>query len=122
MTRQGWIFSAFCAAVSLAVAGLGALVVGPESRTAVVFGAACAFVVQVFTFWTIAVWLFPGKGFAAYGLGLLGRMAAFTVVALAVIPATGLGFAPTLFSLVGVFWATTLVEPLCTRTRTQTIS
>lgn len=122
MTRQGWIFSVVAAVIALVVGGLGALVVAPASRPGVLVGAACGLAVQLLSFWAIAVWLFPGKGLLAYGLGLLGRMAAFGIVALLVIPAAGLGLAPTLFSLAGVFWATTLVEPLCLRTRTQTIS
>lgn len=122
MKEQGSRFSLVAAALAAAVGLIGALWASPASRPGVLFGAAVAFALQVAVFWTVAVWLFPGKGMLAYGLGLLARMLVFGVVALLVVPAAGFALAPTLFTLAGVFWVTTLVEPLYLKTRTQTIS
>lgn len=122
MTRRALTFSAVAAAIALAVALVGAALVPAEARRGVYVGAVIALVSQLFFFWLVAVWLFPGRAGLAYGLGMLGRMFVFGVVALVVVPKLALGVGPTLFSLVGVFWVTTMVEPLFLRTRTQTIS
>ena len=73
---------------------------------------------QAAGFWIFAVWLFPGRLWEGYGLGLLARFAAFAVVALWMVPALGLPLAATLFAMVGVFWLTTVVEPLFMKART----
>lgn len=122
MKRQGIRFTVVAAAISVAVAVVGALAVSPPARPGVYVGAGLAFALQVLVFWLLAVWLFPGRGMMTYGLGLLGRMFVFGVVALALAPRAGLALIPTLFSLAGVFWVTTMVEPLFLKIRTQTIS
>jgi hypothetical protein len=111
-------FTAVCALVAALVVLIGGAVVAPPQRDAVRAGAAIGAVVQVAGFWIFAVWLFPGRLWEGYGLGLLARFAAFAVVALWMVPAMGLPLAVTLFAMVGVFWLTTMVEPLFMKART----
>lgn len=118
MKRQGLIFSTVAVALAAAVTLLAMLLAEPSARAGVAIGASAALALQVGLFWLLAVWLFPGKGMLAYGLGLLARFAVFALLALLVVPAARLPFGPTLFTLAGVFWVTTLVEPLFLKTRT----
>lgn len=70
-------------------------------------------------FLAVAHLAFPGKQLAAYGVGMLGRLLLVLVAALVLVPATGLPPAPTLFSLVSVLFATTLLEPVALAAGTQ---
>lgn len=118
MKRQAVRFTALCllAASVVTVAG-GAM--APGSRDGVAVGALLAALTQAAAFWTFAVWLFPGRLWEGYGLGMLARMVVFGVAALWAVPALGMPFAPTLFSLATVFWLTTMVEPLFLKARTS---
>ena len=75
-------------------------------------GALIGLVVQVVGFWLLFVWLLPRKRGLAHGLGMLLRFAAVAAVALLWLPDAGLAAAPTLFSLVGVLFLTTVAEPV----------
>jgi hypothetical protein len=110
-------FSAICALAAALVLAIGTFW-APSQRGAVAFGAASGALVQAAGFWIFAVWLFPGRLWEGYGLGLLVRLAAFAVVAVWLVPTLGLPLAATLFAMVGVFWATTVVEPLFMKART----
>jgi len=107
---------ALVAAALLAAVGVG---LAPRFREGILAGAGIAAVVQVAVFWIFMVWLYPGRGWHAYGLGLLVRLAVFAVAAFVLVPAAGLPLAATLFSLVGVFWLTTVMEPVFLKTRTS---
>ena len=111
MTTQGLRYTAAAFAVALMVAAMGALMAGPAGRGGVYAGAGLALGVQVLVFWLFMVWLYPGRQWLGYGLGLLARFALFGVVAFLVVPHAGLPLAPTLFSLVAVLWLTTMLEP-----------
>jgi hypothetical protein len=110
-------FTAVCAAAAILVMLIGAWWV-PADRAAVGAGALIGALVQAAGFWIFAVWLFPRRLWEGYGLGLLVRLAAFAAVALWMVPAMGLPLAVTLFAMVGVFWMTTVVEPLFMKART----
>lgn len=104
--------------VPLGVLLIGALVyvagvalAGAAAQRGVAAGVVIACVFQLILL-AIAHLAFPGKQLAAYGVGMLGRMLLVLVVALVVVPATGLPAAPMLFSLVSVLFATTLLEPV----------
>ena len=103
------VFTALVAGVSLAVALAGAGMAEDAAPVAVGAGTGGAF--QVLSFWTLAA-LFPGRQMLAFGLGMLGRLALVAGVALVLLPLTGLAAAPTLFALVTVLFATTLLEPV----------
>lgn len=118
MKTQAIRFSAITLAVAALVAAAGQ-VMDPRYRGAVAAGALAAALVQVASFWTFAVWLFPGRMWEGYGLGLLVRLAVFGVAAFWAVPALGLPFAATLFALAGVFWVSTMVEPLFLKARTS---
>jgi hypothetical protein len=108
--------AAFAAALFVALMGWG---LAPRFRDGVLAGAGMAVVVQVAVFWIFMVWLYPGKGWHGYGLGLLVRLAVFALAAFVLVPQAGLPLAATLFSLVGVFWLTTMMEPVFLKTRTS---
>lgn len=116
--KRGMIYTAaaLAAAAVIALIGLG---LAPQYRDGVLAGAGIAAVVQVAVFWIFFVWLFPDRGWHGYGLGFLVRLAVFAVAAFVVVPRLGLPFAATLFSLVGVFWLTTMLEPVFLKTRTS---
>lgn len=110
--REGWRYTAAAGAILLLVGGGGVLFTAGAPRSGVLAGAAIAVVVQVAAFWLLFVWLLPHRIGLAHGLGMLVRFAAVGLVALAWLPRANLPLGPTLFSLVGVLFLTTLVEPL----------
>lgn len=110
MSRPG-VFVALVAGVALLVALAGAALAGPRAATGVWVGAAVGGLFQLLSFGAMLA-LFPGRQMLAFGLGMLGRFALVAVVALVVLPRSGLAAAPTLFALVTVLFATTLLEPL----------
>lgn len=116
--KRGLTYTAAALAVAAVIALIG-LGLAPQYRDGVLAGAALAAVVQVAVFWLFFVWLFPDRGWHGYGLGLLVRLAVFSVAAFVVVPRAGLPMAATLFSLAGVFWLTTMLEPVFIKTRTS---
>ena len=118
MKQQGlrYTAAALAAAALVAVVGLG---LAPRHRDGVLAGAGIGVAVQVAVFWLFFVWLYPGRAWHGYGLGLLVRLAMFALAAFVLVPAAGLPLAATLLSLVGVFWLTTMLEPLFLKTRTS---
>lgn len=118
MKQQGIRYTAVSLAVAALVAVAG-LRMAPRFGEGILAGAAIGVTVQVAVFWIFAVWLYPGRGWHGYGLGLLVRLAVFGLAAFVVVPRAGLPMAATLFSLVGVFWLTTVMEPLFLKTRTS---
>ena len=111
MRRGGWytVAAALAGALVLAVGGAMAGEAGWAAvRTGVVIGVA----VQVAGFWLLSVWALRDKPILAHGLGTLARMVAVGCVALIWLPRSGLPAAPTLLSLVGVFFLTMLFEPM----------
>jgi hypothetical protein len=109
--KQGIRYTAAALAVAAAIVLIG-LRLAPQHRDGVLAGAGMAAAVQVAVFWIFFVWLYPGRGWHGYGLGLLVRLAVFALAAFVVVPQAGLPFAATLFSLAGVFWLTTVLEPV----------
>ncbi len=118
MKQQGLRYTAAALAAAALVAAVG-LALAPRFRDGVLAGAAIGAAVQVMVFWLFFVWLYPGRAWHGYGLGLLVRLAMFALAAFVLVPAAGLPLAATLFSLVGVFWLTTMLEPLFLKTRTS---
>jgi hypothetical protein len=116
--QQGirYTVAAIAAAALVAAAGLG---LAPRHGAGVLAGAGMGVAVQVAVFWLFFVWLYPGRGWHGYGLGLLVRLAIFGLAAFVLVPRAGLPLAATLLSLVGVFWLTTMMEPLFLKTRTS---
>lgn len=118
MKQQGIRYTAAALAAAALVAAVG-LGLAPRYRDGVLAGAGIGAAVQVGVFWLFFVWLYPGRAWHGYGLGLLVRLAMFALAAFVLVPAAGLPLAATLFSLVGVFWLTTMLEPLFLKTRTS---
>ncbi|HEV2146959.1 MAG TPA: hypothetical protein VGR37_06135 [Longimicrobiaceae bacterium] len=110
MTKPA-VFTLLVVVVSVLVALAGTGMAGPEARTGVVAGAAIGGAFQLLSYWALLV-LLPGRQMLGFGLGMLGRFALVAVVALVVLPLAGLPGAPTLFTLVSVLFATTLLEPV----------
>ncbi|CAA9369189.1 MAG: hypothetical protein AVDCRST_MAG68-5316 [uncultured Gemmatimonadetes bacterium] len=100
------------------VYGAGVALTGPGARTGVAAGVAvgCAFQLLLLLIARVA---FPGKHLAAYGVGMLGRLLLVVASALVLVPASGLPAAPTLFSLVTVLFATTVLEPVALAAGTE---
>ena len=109
--KQGIRYTAAALAVAAVIVMVG-LSMAPQYRDGVLAGAAIAAGVQVAVFWLFFVWLYPDRGWHGYGLGLLVRLVVFGLAAFVVVPQAGLPLAATLFSLVGVFWLTTVLEPV----------
>lgn len=116
--KRGLTYTAAALAVALVVALIG-LGLAPQYSDGVLAGAGMGALVQVAVFWLFFVWLYPDRGWHGYGLGLLVRLFVFSVAAFIVVPRAGLPMAATLFSLVGVFWLTTMLEPVFLKTRTS---
>ena len=121
MTTQALRYTVLSLLVAALVAAAGAWLAGPAALSGVLAGAAIGVVVQVAVFWVFLVWLFPGQGWNGYGMGLLVRFAVFALAAFVLVPAAGLPLGATLFSLVAVFWLTTLMEPAFLKARTATL-
>lgn len=119
MSTQGLRYTAASLLIAAFVAAVGWGMGGSARYSGVLAGAALGLITQVAVFWIFFVWLYPGRAWHAYGLGFLVRLAVFALAAFVVAPRAGLPFAATLFSLFGVFWLTTLIEPLFLKTRTS---
>ena len=105
------IFAALTLAAALLVWLAGSAMTDAAGRPGVLAGAAIATLFQLVVF-TLTTALLRSSRFAAFGVGMLARMLLVIVAALAIVPASGLPAAPTLFSLVTVLFATTLLEPV----------
>ena len=116
--KQGIRYTAAALAATALVVLVG-LSAAPRFRDGVLAGALVAVLVQVAVFWIFFVWLYPGRGWHGYGLGLLVRLAVFALAAFVMVPQAGLPMAATLFSLAGVFWLTTMMEPVFLNKRTS---
>ena len=77
----------------------------------VTVGVALAAVWQLLVLSVLAVTM-RGNPLIAHGVGMLGRLAMVGVAGLVLIPRAGLPAAPTLFAMVTVLFATTLIEPV----------
>jgi hypothetical protein len=105
-------YTFLAAALSLLVGAAGSWVAGPESRQAIWIGVAIALVFQLVLFVLLFVVTLAKHPMLAYGLSMLGRFFIVGTVALFWAPWANLPAAPLLFSLVAVFFVTTLIEPL----------
>lgn len=109
--RSPWLLPVAVLAIGALVYGGGVALAGPGARGGVAVGVAIACAFQL-VFLLVARVAFPGNQLAAYGVGLLGRLILVVAAAMVLVPATRLPAAPTLFSLVTVLFATTLLEPV----------
>jgi len=105
-------------AIALAVAVVASSLAGPAEREDVFAGTGAGLLLQVVSFWVLAVWLFPTKRLLMMGLGMLVRMAALLAAVLAA-PRMGYELAPTLLTMVTVFVLTTLLEPVLFQLETK---
>jgi hypothetical protein len=120
MVQKAILHAACVVGTALTVVMIGTRMVGPEGQVGVYFGVTAAFVFQAAAFWLLALWLFADRLWIAYVLQMLGRFTVVGAVAFGLIPAFGLPTGPTLLSLVAVFFATTLFEPVFLSTRSST--
>jgi len=116
--KSPWLLPVAVLAIGAAVYAGGVALAGPGARGGVAVGVSIACAFQLL-FLLIARVAFPGKQLAAYGVGMLGRLILVVAAALLLLPATGLPAAPTLFSLVTVLFATTLLEPVALAAGTE---
>jgi hypothetical protein len=114
---QALRYTGAVALITAVVIAVMALIAGPGGMRAVLAGAGLAGLVQVASFWVFMVWLYPGRAWLGYGLGFLVRLALFALVAFVVAPQAALPLGPTLFSLVAVFWLSTMLEPVFLKPR-----
>jgi hypothetical protein len=114
---QALRYTGAVAGIAALVAAVMAAMLGSAALPAILAGAGLGALVQVASFWVFMVWLYPGRAWMGYGLGLLVRFAFFALVAFVVVPRAGLPLGPTLFSLVGVFWLSTMLEPVFLKPR-----
>ncbi|MEX0912305.1 MAG: hypothetical protein WD737_13235 [Gemmatimonadota bacterium] len=105
-------FAVLAAGFSVLVGVMGGLIAAPEDRAAIWTGIAMAYGVQLVLFVTLFVWRFASQPMLAHGLSMVARLAVLGTVALIGVPWADLPAAPFLFSLVAVFFVTTLLEPL----------
>jgi hypothetical protein len=98
--------------LTLVVGAIGGLIATPANRAAVWLGSGIGFVVQLVMFGVLFGVAFRSHPLLAHGLGMIGRFLAIAAVAFLWVPWAGVPAAPLLFSLVTVFFLTTLVEPL----------
>jgi hypothetical protein len=92
------------------VVAVGGLLTGRE-REAVLLGAVLGGAVQLAVVWLFLV-LLRRPPLQVFGIGVFARFGVFGVMALFVVPGTGLPFVATLAPLAVVFFLTTLLEPL----------
>ena len=114
MKRGVWYTVAVIAIGLLAHAA--SWMIRPEWREGVWLGAVIAAVTQVVLFWLLFVWLLPRRQMLAHGLGMMSRLVVFAVVALLALRWPVATAASTLFTLVAVFFASTVLEPVFLRT------
>lgn len=118
--RRGMWYTVGSAGVALLVALLGSAMVGERGRSGVWVGAGVALAVQLLAFWVLFVWVLPRRWVLAHGLGLMARLLTVGVAAMVLVPRSGMAAAPTLFSLVAVLFATTLIEPVVLKIEPKT--
>jgi hypothetical protein len=116
--RRPAVFAALVVVVALLVALLGARM--SADAGGVWMGAMIGGAFQLISF-AAMVWLLPGRPMLAFGLGMLGRFALVALVALLWLPVSGSAPAPTLFALVSVLFATSLLEPLYLAAETRNL-
>lgn len=110
--RGGVLYTAVATVLALLVALVGSTVSDGAGRAAVWAGAGAGLVVQLLGFWLFFVVALPKHHALAYVLGMVVRFGFVGLVAFVGIPLLGLPAAPMLFSLVTVFFVTTLAEPV----------
>jgi len=110
--RRALSFALAAATFSLLIGVVGAAIAGPDGRRAVWIGVGLALGIQLVLASSLFLWLFSGRPLLAHGVGMVARFATVGTVALFWVPWAGLPAAPLLFSLVTVFFLTTLLEPL----------
>ncbi|MBW3629488.1 MAG: hypothetical protein KY464_09340 [Gemmatimonadetes bacterium] len=112
MKRGAW-YTVAAALAAVVVVMIGrAMADGDAAWSGVRAGVAIGVAVQVVGFWVLSVWALPTRPVLAHGAGMMTRLLVVGCVALLWLPRTGLPAAPTLLSLVGVFFLTMLVEPV----------
>ena len=97
---------------TLMVGLTGTVIAAPAAAPAVWLGAGLALVIQSMLVLILFVLVFAGQPLLAHGLGMIARFVAFGLVAMIEVPMLGVPAAPFLFSLVAVFFVTTLLEPV----------
>ena len=112
MRRGGWYTVAAAVAAVLVLTVGRTMTSGEAAWSGVKVGVAIGVMVQVAGFWLLSVWALPNRPVLAHGAGMMTRLVVVGFVALALVPRSGLPAAPTLLSLVGVFFLTMLVEPV----------
>lgn len=105
-------FAAASVVLAGLVAGLGGVIAGTEGRSAVWLGAGLGLVIQWLLFVCLFMVALRGSPLLAHGLSMVARFLVLGVVAFFWVPWSGFAAAPLLFSLVAVFFGTTLLEPL----------
>ena len=108
---KGMTVFALAALVAIALAGavLALVFRGPGSTRAIVISAALAWGVQLFTFAVVRL-AGRSKVMAAWGLGVVMRLALLLLYAFVGIPALRLPAAPALLSLATFLFLSTLIE------------
>ncbi|HET7275914.1 MAG TPA: hypothetical protein VFI91_12170 [Longimicrobiaceae bacterium] len=91
-----------------------------SSRPGVYTGALVAGGYQIAAFSALGLGILRDRQLIAFLMQMVGRFAVLVAVAFVLVPGLGLGAAPTLLSLVTVFFITTMLEPVFMHTRLRT--
>ncbi len=106
-------------AVSAVVVWIGTLWVGGRNM-GIYSGAIMAAVFQIAAFTTLGLGILREKQLIAFLMQMVGRLSVLGITAFVLIPGLSLPPAPTLLTLVTVFFATTLMEPVFMHPRLRT--
>ena len=110
MRRMGLSYTVATVLIGVAITALGLAVADGDAAAGVAFGAAAGVVVQVGIFWALFIQALPDRPGIAHAIGVGVRMAAVAGMAFLGVAAAGVPPAPTLFSMVGCLFASTLLE------------
>ena len=103
-------------AITIAVAGLGAWIItrvvpGEDVSRSVWTSAITVVIVQALAFWLVRM-MQPANVMAGWGLGMMLRAVALVAFGFFGVKALGLSMEPTLLSMAGFFFVSTVIEPV----------
>lgn len=109
--KSPWLLPVAVLLIGALVYAGGVALAGPGARTGVAVGVGLGCIGQILLHLVARVAL-RGNHLASYTLGMVGRLLLVVATALVVVPALDLPVGATLYSMVTVLFATTLLEPL----------
>ena len=115
--REGAVYSLGTLMIAAVVLAIGGSMTGGGAMAELVCGSIVAAGLQIVIYWAFFVVALPGREAVAHGLGVMVRMMAVAAMAFVGAPALGLSLAPTLLSMVGCLFGSTLLEAVILQRR-----